>query len=277
MSNLIKSGRVVSVEGLKQLELVRRFVPDPEKTSSGDGVSKGNDEIDVETKTWKERILKDAERTAKDIVRQAQEEADGIRAAAEKEANAWWDARRAEDESLKEEARQAGYDDGYRAGAEQAEKDLREQWEARMAEAEEIVRQAYITKEKIIAEAETFVVDLSCSIAGKIVSEHLKKAPKQAIRLFASALARRKERGVITLCVSPAQFEFVMAAKDELAMSLDSQAELQIVPDASVGEGGCIVRSSLGSIDARIDTQLAAVREELLRVAAQAAEEGVGP
>lgn len=275
MSNLIKSGRVVSLDDLKQLELIRHFIPKSQNTSGSDEEFEGNGGPDVETQSLKERILEDAERTAQEILDRAREEAAEIRAVAEREAESWWESRREEDDAVKEQARQDGYREGYGAGAEQAARDLMNEWEARLGEARQVVEQAYVTKERVIAEAETFVVDLSCAIAGKLVSAHLAEAPEKVIRLFGQALARRKEQGVITLCVAPSQFDFVQAAKDELALSLDSQAELQIVPDLTVEEGGCIVRSSFGSIDARVDTQLAAIRAELLRVAAHAAEEGI--
>lgn len=262
------------MEQLKQLELIRHFVPPPQNSSAAGDNAEGNFELDVETQKWKERILQDAEQTAENMIRQAREEADRIRELARKEADDWWQSRRSEDEAVAEQARQQGYANGYESGAAQAESDLREEWETRLKEAEELVRLGYVTKEKVIAEAETFVVDLSCSIADKLVGDRLAESPELAVKLYAQALARRKEQGVITLCVAPNQFSFVQAARDELVMSLDSQAELQIVPDPSVGEGGCIVRSSFGSIDARIDTQLSTIRAELLRVAAFAAEEG---
>jgi flagellar assembly protein FliH len=274
LSNLIKSGRVISLEDLKQLELIRHFVPAPHNISSSDWDSEGNAEPDVETQTFKERILQDAEATAQEILNQAQLEAEEIRHAAQNEADAWWKSRRDEDEAVIEEARLQGHEEGYSSGRLHAQQEIRLEWESQMKEAQEAVEQAYITKERIIAEAETFLVDLSTLIAGKLVSRQLADAPDLALQLFAQALARRKEQGVITLCVAPGQFSFVQAAKDELILVLDSQAELQIVPDSSVGDGGCIVRSSFGSIDARIDTQLSAIRAELLRVAAHAAEEG---
>jgi len=274
LSNLIKSGRVVSLEELKLLEAVRRYQPKPQNSSSSDGDPEGIGQPDVETQTLKERILQDAERTAQDIVQRAIEEAESIRSAARQEAEEWWQSRRAEDESVTEQARQNGYELGYKDGTEQAERDVRGEWESRMQEARKTVELAYEAKERVIAEAESFVVDLSCAIAGKLASAALKDAPAQAIPLFAQALSRRKEQGVITLCVSPAQFGFVQAAKDELVLALDSQAELQIVPDPAVADGGCIVRSAFGSIDATIDTQLSVIRAELLRVAAHAAEEG---
>jgi flagellar assembly protein FliH len=261
------------LEDLKRLELTRQYVRLKQNISGSDETSEGNAATDVETQSLKERILMDAEQTAQEMLGQAREAAEAIRAAAQDEAEAWWQTRREQDAAVSEEARQSGYDEGYRAGAGQAEQDVRLEWADRMQESRNMIEQAYIAKERVIAEAETFLVELSCSVAEKLVSRQLSGAPELAITLFAQALSRRKEQGVITLCVSPSQFAFVQAAKDELSLALDSQAKLQIVPDSGVGEGGCIVRSAFGTIDARIDTQLSAIREELLRVAAHAAEE----
>lgn len=60
---------------------------------------------------------------------------------------------------------------------------------------------------------------------------------------------------------------FVQDARDELMLAVDSQAELQIIPDPNVRDRGCVIRSSFGSIDARIDTQLEEIKKSLQQVA----------
>ncbi|TVX97666.1 flagellar assembly protein FliH [Cohnella terricola] len=274
MSNLIKSSHVVSLEDLRRLEFIQKIAPMHQNISSSASEREGNQEIDVETQSIKERIIAEAERTAEEIVQQAKADAEEIRGAAEREVEAWWQFRREEDGETREEANRQGYDEGYRNGEIQAEEQLVKQYEDKLQEAQAIVKQAYETKEKIITEGESFLVELSVAVAEKIVQQKLAKAPEMSMKLFENALARRKEQGVIVLCVAPSQFAFVQAAKDELSLVLDAQAELQIVPDASIQEGGCVVRSAFGSIDARIDTQLEEIREQLLKVAAHRAEEG---
>jgi flagellar assembly protein FliH len=274
LSNLIKSSHVISLDDLKRLELIQRISPIRQNISDSGVDSEGNQTIDVETQTLNERIIGDAEQTAKDIILQAQAAALEIRAAAEREAESWWQSRREEDETYLQELNRQGFDEGYRIGAAQAEEDLKLQWADRLHEAQTIVEHAYVTKEQMINEGEFFLVELSCSIAEKILNRKLAKSPEMSMKLIEKALARRKEQGVIVLCVSPSQFAHVQAAKDELIVLLDSQAELQIVPDSSIKEGGCIVRSAYGSIDARVDTQLEAIREQLLKIAAHGSEEG---
>lgn len=271
MSNLIKSSQVISVDELKRLEQIR-FIAQQSKTNGGEPAAE--DEPDEETLELKDRILEDAEETARQILQNAAEQASQLQADAETQTAAWWEARRAEDAEYVEEAKRAGYEEGFASGSEQAEHQTMARLEQMLQEAQRVVTQAYEAKARIISEAERFVVELSCEIAGKIVRGTLNSAPETALDLMKQALARRKEQGTITLCVAPEQFEFVEAAKDELALSVDSQAELQIVPDPTVRGGGCVIRSAYGSIDARVDTQLESIREELLQIAAHSSDEG---
>ena len=274
MSNLIKSSHVISLEDLKKVEIMQKLAVAQQNISRSDGVSEGNQKPDVETQSLKDRILSDAEDTAQAIIAGAMEEAERIRAQAREDADSWWQARREEDVQYREEVARQGYEEGYVAGTQDASQALALEWDGRMQEAQTVVTQAYAVKESVIAEAETFAVELSCSIAEKIVGHVLTDAPELALKLYSQALSRRKEQGVIVLCVAPKQLAFVQAAKEELLACIDSQAELQIVPDASVSEGGCIVRSAFGSIDARVDTQLEAIKQQLLRIADHSAEEG---
>lgn len=275
MSNLYKSSQVITLEELKRLEVERRMQASLRHSVSDRGTGpEGGGILPPDVEAERNQVLRDAERLAGKILQEAREEADRLKAAAQAEIEAWWQARREEDAVRTEEARRAGHEEGYREGLRLAEEEVRRQWEERLAQARELVEQAYRAKENIIAESERFLVDLACGIAGKIVGKQLADAPELALRLIAEALSRRKEQGVITLCVSPDQFAFVHAARDELASVMDSQAELHILPDPAVKNGGCIVRSSFGSIDARVDTQLAAIREALLQVAAAGEEAG---
>jgi flagellar assembly protein FliH len=132
--------------------------------------------------------------------------------------------------------------------------------------AKAIIEHATEIKQQMIQEAEPFLIELSCSIAEKIIERQLSLEPEWMIASIRKVLQRKREQGVISLCVSPSQFAFVQDFREELLLAIDSQAELQVLPDPSVGEFGCVVRSSFGSIDARIDTQLEEIKEALLQL-----------
>ena len=265
MSNLIKSSYVISLEELRRLEWVKQqqYAAMHRQAASNEQEESGPDE---QTVSLKNQILRDAESFAEEKVRQAAEEAQQKLSEAEARIESWWQERRSQDLEMTESARQAGYEQGYAEGYAEAEQAVKQLWEARMQEAKSLLEQAYLMKEAIIQEAEPFLVELSTAIAEKIIAKEVEASPELAVELAKRSLSRRREQGVIALCVAPAQLAFVQAAREELSLAIDSQAELQILPDATVRDHGCVIRSSFGSIDARIDTQLEEIKRELIQI-----------
>ncbi|OPA77594.1 flagellar assembly protein FliH [Paenibacillus selenitireducens] len=267
MSNLIKSTHYISAQDLKYVESTR-FYGNP---NNEDSVIVDDSEIakrrEDEYEKMRRQIMDEAAVVAEEEVRHATEEAARILEAAKAEAEAWWEQRRQDDEQLIEMSKLDGFERGYQEGVEQAQEATRQQVEQMLHEAKVILEQAYTAKEQIVQEAEPFLVDLSCAIAEKIVDKQLSVEQDYAIELVRRQLSRKREQGTITLCVAPEHFAFVQAVREELALSIDSQAELQILPDSTISDWGCVIRSSYGSIDARIDTQLTEIKKHLLQIA----------
>ena len=266
MSNLIKSSQYVAVKDPKYIEKVQYMTGLSAEMNIVDE-SEVHAKREAEYARIRKQIMDEAAVVAEEEVRHASEEAERIVEAARAEADQWWQERRQEDEQLIEMSKLDGFERGYQEGIEQAQEATRQQVEQMLAEAKAILEQAYLAKDQIIQEAEPFLVNLSCAIAEKIVDKHLSMEQEYAVELIRKQLTRKREQGMITLCVAPEHLAFVQAAREEMILSIDSQAELQILPDSSVTDWGCVIRSSYGSIDARIDTQLAEIKKHLLQIA----------
>lgn len=264
LSNLIKSSAYTPSTEIRRIE-ISEIVAAMRETAA-DKQSGSAAETDPD-QAVREEMLRDARDMAEQMIAKAREEAEQIKARALEEIESWWSQRREEDRQLAEQARARGYDEGYAAGRAEAEAAVREQYADKLAEAQAVLETALAQKQAIIREAEPFLVELSCSIASKIIGRQLSLEPEWTIEMIRSVLERRREKGTITLCVSPQQFAFVNDARDELRKAVDSQAELLIVADATVQDHGCVIRSEFGSLDARIDTQLEEVRNALLNIA----------
>ncbi|WP_211745948.1 FliH/SctL family protein [Paenibacillus sp. Marseille-Q4541] len=272
MSNLIKSFQYVPVDAHKQVKSVHEYGDKSGEEPYSDQIEISSSEeqrptIDEETIRIKQEMLGNAKDFAERQVREAAEEAERMLQEAREQIASWWEERRLQDEHLMDALRSEGYQQGYQEGADKAKDELQRYMEEKMVEAQEVLNDAYEAKEQIIQEAEPFLVELSSAIAEKIIDHELSTEPTLTIDLIRKNLARKREQGVITLCVSPKEFSFVQAAREELTFAIDSQAELKILPDASVKDKGCVIRSSFGSVDARIDTQLTEIKKELIRVA----------
>ncbi|RRJ65354.1 flagellar assembly protein FliH [Paenibacillus oralis] len=277
MSNLIKVSQYVPVEVLKQLNLAKSFEIPEDQHDKAETPAVEEDvpsPEDIAAEQIRKQMLDDAKEFAERQVREAAEQAEQLLAEAREQIETWWQERREQDEHLIEAVKSEGFSQGFEEGKIQAELTTKAKIDEMMREAGAVLQQAYIEKERIIQEAEPFLVELSCAIAEKVIDKQLSVDPDYTLELVKKSLARKREQGVLTLCVSPAHFAFVQAAREELSLAIDSQAELQILPDPTVKDRGCVIRSAFGSVDARIDTQLTEIKKELVRIAMQAEERG---
>lgn len=261
MSKIIKPQFYISLDDIKEINVSPLPLPkNPAHDSIVNPVTKQEEEELRELLAVKDQILQDAESVAESQIRQAMEEGEALREAAQADIESWWQERRSMDLQAEEEARQDGFEKGFQQGQEQAQVQVLEQYDGLLGEARAVLEQAYDMKRQIIQESEPFLVELATAIAEKIILQELSANPEWIIGMTRSVLARRREKGIITLCVSPNQFAYIRDARDELLLSVDSQAELQILPDSTVGEHGCVVRTAFGSVDARVDTQLKEIK-----------------
>lgn len=272
LSNLIKSSQVLTLEELRKLTLVHHY-PHAAEAENIDEPTSEIEEPDEATISIRDQIIDDAKAFAESRIQEAAEECEKLRQDAQEQIEVWWLQKRQEDELVKQEAYQTAYDEAYQEGLHAAQQEVAKKWKKDIEEAASVLKDAYQIREQIITEAEPFIVELTCTIAEKVIGKQLSLEPDMIVEMIKRTLARRREQGEITLCVAPASLSFIQAAREELNASIDSQAELIIIPDTSVKDDGCVIRSKYGSIDARIDTQLSEIKRELLLVAHQSVEE----
>lgn len=277
LSNLLKPGHYITLKDRRLIDMaeaVRNEAPTAGDPSLAESALQSEWTKRLEQAEAQARqIVEQAKREAEQILKRAQDESVKMLADAKGEIEQWWEERRQEDQQHIEAAVAAARKQGYDEGWAEAEKNVLAEYESLLQEASAIVEKAHVDKERIIAEAEPFLLQLSIEIASKVIGKQLELSPQWIIEMIQNVLSRRKEQGLITLCVAPEHFAFVSEAREELMLVLDSQADLQIIPDKRVRDAGCIVRSSFGSIDARIDTQLAELKKALMEASAALAEE----
>ncbi|WP_168122253.1 FliH/SctL family protein [Paenibacillus sp. HB172176] len=273
MSRLIKSASVITIEQLKQLQSANahKTVESQEEQTT----AAAPEQPDEETISLRDQIIQDAQTVAGEQLQDARTKSEQLLADAKQQIEDWWQEQREADAAAAEQARHEGYQAGFTQGSEESRQQLQSEWQSKLDLASSTLKQAYVMREQIIQEAEPFLVELSCAIAEKIIGQQLTQSPETAIQLIRQSLSRRREQGVITLCVAPTQLSFLQASREELNTAIDSQAELQILPDSTVKDMGCVIRSSFGSIDARIDTQLSEIKQELLQLSHHIGEERV--
>jgi type III secretion protein L len=91
------------------------------------------------------------------------------------------------------------------------------------------------------------------------------------VRIVRHALEVARNQKQVTLRITPSQVQAVQARVDELLVAFPSIRYIDLQGDARLKEGGCILETDMGIVEASIDVQLEAIRKSLLKTTESAA------
>lgn len=160
---------------------------------------------------------------------------------------------------IEHEAYQKGYDAGREVGFKKGQSEVRRLID-RLGT---IVGQAIDVREDIIAASEKQMVDMILMIARKVIKDEVVERKEVVLNNIREALRRIKDRDRVNIRVNFADLELTTAHKDELIKMMESLRKVNIYEDSRVDRGGCIIETDVGSIDARISTQLKEIEEAI--------------
>lgn len=212
------------------------------------------------------RVIADAEEMAKKIIEQAKEDMLLLQSQAEQEMAEQRLQHELACKQLSEQAYNEGYQAGFNEGKNEGQHMALQEYQSLLDSAKEVLEQTFLDKDQILEESEAFLITLSVEISQKIMGQALELQPELALTMVKETLGRIKERESVSIHVHPRDYGLVQAQRQQLLSLVHEQAEVKVYPDHTIGQGGCIVRTSQGSLDARIDTQLTEIRNHLMNL-----------
>lgn len=192
-----------------------------------------------------QQIIEEARRKADAIVRQAQMEAKKLL----EQSNVYAQQALAQ-------AQQQGHEKGVLEGVQAGRVEVTEL----IRQARTVLAQAVRGRELAVRSSQGEIARLAMKIAGKVTATAVEVDPKIIENQVTEALLRVKEREHISVHVNSADLETARANRPNFERLLESPKSFDIVPDAKVDRGGCIIETNLGNVDARIETQLATLQ-----------------
>jgi flagellar assembly protein FliH len=185
------------------------------------------------------------------------------------------DATTADTERIRREAIDAGRRAGYQEGLKAAEQHVAERVARLAAErlaqqletvlpavrqlADHLVRQ----QDHWVARWERDALRLSVAIAEKLLHRTLAADPANADAMIADTLRIAAGTPAITVRLAPADLERLGENVGQLVSTIEKLGEAQVVGDARVAPGGCVVETRHGQIDGRLETMLERIAAEL--------------
>lgn len=169
----------------------------------------------------------------RNLISRAREEAENIRVAASKE--------------------------GYEVGLQSAVDDI--------AQVKETLNTFLSAPQEIFDYIAPNILQISIDIAQKIIKSEVTQNPQVLLDKITEILKTlSKEEPKITVRVSPMQVNIAKQGIPDVMAAAGLETKIVVLPDESVSEGGCIVTTNNGVIDATIESQLAIVMEALKEI-----------
>ena len=146
--------------------------------------------------------------------------------------------------------------------------EIRAEIQAEMAHELELLRQELaLTIEQISSlhsqitdRAETDLVELALEIAKKVIGREITIDREVALTLAKIALSKLHNRTSAKVRLNPTDFAYLQSHRERF----NFHGSLELIEDASISQGGCLIQTENGDIDARIESQLDEISYGLL-------------
>lgn len=201
-----------------------------------------------------DRYIESVREQSRGMLADAQEEARSIR------------------EQARQQAEQTGFARGLSCGQQELEQRVEQRAQERFAErlqqilpaletaAAELVRQ----REHWLCDWEGIGVRLSLAIAERILHRQLTAHPEAVQEMFRETLQLAVGWPEVIVRMSPLDVQQLGDEADAIVARMTACAEARVVADPQVTRGGCLIESRHGTVDARLESQLGRIAEELV-------------
>lgn len=215
----------------------------------------GLDEETVEESEPQLTVIDEANQEAEGILQQTQQEAERVLMEARMEAANILSEAQQKITILEENAYTQGFQAGEMAG--------KENMLASVGQSQSVLKAALSSRNEIIKNSESEVVELVISIAKKVVKTETKLNKEILVHVVRDALKRLGEQPEVHIHVHPDEVEIL---HNNLSQLKELVLNIVIEPDETVESGGCVIHSQAGSIDSQLKTQFENIEKTLLAV-----------
>ena len=156
-------------------------------------------------------------------------------------------------------AYEKGFSSGEQAGLEMGQKKM----DILLNKFSGILKDLTVLRENILLSVDENVLELALAIARKVVHHEVRTEREVVVSVVKAALQAAILSERITIKLNPLDLDVAVENKADLMEHVDGSLKVRLEEDARVEQGGCIIETAYGSIDARLDEQMAEVEKVL--------------
>lgn len=200
-------------------------------------------EID-EILNQKKQELENVQKEAITTINETQEKANKIMEDAKNKA-----------ESESNDIKAMAWEEGFLKGRTEAIEKMENDIDATFISANKILVEASLKAREIFMDNKKEMINLSMLMAKKIIKKELKNKEVLFNNLM-EAMKKAQNSKELKIFVNWDQLAFGKELKEKLQNSFQGIEKIEIIEDRTVSEGGCIIETKLGKIDATIENQM---------------------
>lgn len=200
------------------------------------------------SEVWAKRIVHDAKTQANLLISVASMEATRIQELALEEAD-----------RLKCQALLAGQQEGV----EKAQREMEAQLQRTADRCNALLLAAEQEAKRIVVGAEHQIIEMVLAISRKVICDEMEERADVIMGIVKSALDRVRDQSHINIHVSLDDYERVLLSRRELQGIVGAEQTIAVTADTVLAQGGCLIETSFGTVEAGVETQLDSIRRAL--------------
>jgi flagellar assembly protein FliH len=153
------------------------------------------------------------------------------------------------------------YSVGFKQGEEAAHEAMREPFARALTSFQQAAEAILHLRTQVLRLAEEDVITLAFHFARKVIHQEALNNREVLSTTLRHALDRLIDRDNIVVRVSPADLQQALELQADLLNIFGGIKALTIQADATIGRGGCVVESTFGEIDARLEAQIEEIEQ----------------
>ena len=147
------------------------------------------------------------------------------------------------------------WEEGFSRGRQEAVENMENDIDATFLNANNILMEASLKAREIFLNNKEDMINLSFMMAKKIIKKELKDKDVLFSNLL-EAMKKAQNNKELKIFVNWEQLTYGKELKEKLQNNFQGIEHIEIIEDRTVTQGGCIIETKLGKIDATIESQL---------------------
>jgi len=157
---------------------------------------------------------------------------------------------------ISEDELQSKIQEGFAKGCEEERRKADEDLAGICSALSEAISVVSKLRDRIVRESEDELLKLAFLVAKKIVRQEIKHDRRILAQLVSEALRGFPEQHDIVVSLHPEDYKVITSNRELFLAGIGEDRQITLKADETTTLGGCVVESSTGVIDARIEAQL---------------------